>query len=384
MPSVLVNVEPVILDWVLQYAPNAKNDVILERLLKWRSGEKKPTFNQVETISKAIHIPLGYFFLKIPPSENFPVLQYRTIDSKSTGEISRDMIDTLNHMERVQDWMRDYMIEAGYDKLPYVGSVHFKQDVQTIVRHFRDVLQIPYDWHKQITSNIDAFKFFRKKLETIGILVMMSGIVGDNTHRSLNIEDFRAFTLVDEYAPLIFINANDSNGAKLFSLLHETAHIMFGFSNFYNDRYGNADGVPTIETLCNAVAAEVLIPDSLFQDEWRKHSAQDALDKLDVLSATFKCGVLVVARKAHDNRLLSKEQYKSIVNDTIMHFNHSREKSSGGDYYTTAATRIDNRFLVALDNSIKEGKTQYTDAFRLTHTNRKTFSNLMDKVRRVS
>ena len=357
MPSIFVNVEPVVLDWVLQYAPNAKKADILERLLKWRNGEIIPTFNQIEKVSKAIHIPLGYFFLKNPPSENYPVLKYRTIDSKNTEEISRDMIDTINHMESVQDWMRDYMIEAGYDKLPFISSVHGKQDVQTIVRHIREILQIPCDWHRQITANMDAFKFFREKLETIGILVMMSGIVGSNTHRSLNIEDFRAFTLVDEYAPLIFINANDSNGAKLFSLLHETAHIMLGVNNFYNDRYGNADGVPAIETLCNAVTAEVLIPNSLFLDEWRKHSAQDTLSKLDALSITFKCGVLVVTRKALDNRLLGKKQYKSIVNDTITYFNNSRGKNSGGDYYATAATRFDNRFLVALDNSIREGKT---------------------------
>ena len=48
----------------------------------------------------------------------------------------------------------------------------------------------------------------------------------------------------------------------------------------------------------------------------------------------------------------------------------------GGDYYRTAATRIDRRFFLMLNNSVEEGKTLYTDAFRLTNTNRSTFAKL--------
>ena len=381
MPSILVNVEPVIIDWVMRYTSAVKNADVIEHLIKWKNGEKKPTFNQIESVSKATRIPLGYFFLKNPPIEDFPILQYRTIDSAGTEELSRDMIDTLNHMESIQNWMRDYMIDAGYDKLHFVGSSLVENGTQGIVQRFREVLQIRPDWHSQITTKTDAFKFFREKLERIGVLVMTSGIVGSNTHRSLKIEDFRAFTLIDEYAPLIFVNANDSSGAKLFSLLHEVVHILLGVDNFYNDRYGNASGVSAIETLCNAVAAEVLVPNNSFRNEWHSLTTRDIFNKLQSLSASFKCGIIVVARKALDNHFINKDQYKAIVDDAVEHFKSSQGKSAGGDYYATTATRIDNRFLLALDNYVREGKTQYTDAYRLTNTNRKTFSNLMDKIR---
>jgi len=381
MPSIIIDVEPVIIDWIMRYAHAVKNAEIIDNLLKWKNGEKKPTFNQIETVSKATHIPLGYFFLKSPPNEDFPILQYRTINSIETEELSRDMIDTVNQMDSIQNWMRDYMLDAGYDKLHFVGSSHAEQDMQDIVRHFREVLQIPPDWHSQMTTKTDAFKFFREKLVKVGVLVMMSGIVGNNTRRRLNIEDFRAFTLVDDYAPLIFINANDSLGAKLFSLLHEAVHIFLGINSLYNDRYGNADRVSAVETLCNAVAAEVLAPNNLFRDEWNNLVTQDIMSKLQMLSAIFKCGNIVVARKALDNHFINKDQYESIVDEAIKQFYRYSGRSSGGDYYATTATRLDNRFLLALDNSVKEGKTQYTDAFRLTHTNRKTFSKLLDRVR---
>ena len=86
---------------------------------------------------------------------------------------------------------------------------------------------------------------------------MMSGIVGNNTHRPLSIDEFRAFSVIDEYAPLIFINSNDSTNGKLFSLLHEFSHICIGENSLFNDRYSTGKKVRKVETLCNAVAAEV-------------------------------------------------------------------------------------------------------------------------------
>ena len=53
---------------------------------------------------------------------------------------------------------------------------------------------------------------------------------------------------------------------------------------------------------------------------------------------------------------------------------------SGGDYYRTAASRIDQRFFRLLISSVYEGKTLYSDAFRLTNTNRSTFTNLVESV----
>ena len=72
---------------------------------KWR---KTPIFNQIEAVSKASHIPLGYFFLKNLPIEEYPLIEYRTIGSVAVTELSRDIIDALNHMERIQDWLIDF------------------------------------------------------------------------------------------------------------------------------------------------------------------------------------------------------------------------------------------------------------------------------------
>ncbi len=390
MPSVMVDIAPVVLDWVLKSTHGTSIDnVVIENLIRWKNGERKPTFNQIESISKATRIPLGYFFLQAPPIENFPILQYRTIESLSAHNPSRDLIDTIHDMENIQEWMRNHMIDSGNDKLHYVGSLKGVDDKQHIVSQILSILSIRADWYTsdrygKIRTTADAFKLFRSRLEKSGAIIMASGIVGSNTHRSLSIEEFRAFTLVDDYAPLIFINSNDSHGAKLFSLLHETAHILLGINNFYNDRYGNAEKVNDMEVLCNAVAAEILVPTESFRFEWDKRTDSEWLLKIQQLANLFHCGTIVVARKALDNHLIDKNQYQAVVDEAIRQFNDLRKKATGGDYYVTAASRIDNRFIIALDNSIREGRTLFTDAYKLTNTNRKTFAALVEEVRGIS
>lgn len=99
------------------------------------------------------------------------------------------------------------------------------QDAQSIVDRIRKDLELDTTWYEKCRNSREAFGFIRGQLETCGVIVMMNGVVGKNTHRALDINEFRAFTMVDEWAPLVFINAADSNGARLFSLLHEAAHI---------------------------------------------------------------------------------------------------------------------------------------------------------------
>jgi Zn-dependent peptidase ImmA (M78 family) len=375
-----------VLDWVIEqtsYAP-LKSDVT-NSLLNWKSGEKTPTFAQIELVSKATHIPLGYFFLPQPPVENFPILQYRTIDSIHSGNPSRDLIDTINYTESVQEWMHNYMVDNDCDKLDFVGSVG-ENDTQVIdiADKIRKAMSIQNDWYRHIEANTDVFKFFREKLENIGVLVMMNGIVANNTHRKLNIDEFRAFAMADDYAPLIFINSNDSKGAKLFSLLHECVHIWLGKNSLFNNRYATSS-VNSLEILCNATAAEVLAPNNLFVHEWQKEKRFNNHDKIKRLSHLFHCGAIVIARRALDNNYISRNDYQAVVGAVIKQFNESRKKpSSGGDYYLNTAARVGKRFVVALDCSVKEGKTQFTDAYRLTHTNRNTFAELVERCGRRS
>lgn len=327
---------------------------------------------------------MDIFFLKDPPKEDIPVLEYRTINSVNFQNPSQNLIDTISSMENIQDWMREYLINEGYDKLSFVGSLENIVDVQQIVNRIREDLNISVDWYDKSKDTWDSFKKLRQQLQKCGVLVMLNGVVGQNNHRKLDIEEFRAFTLIDEYAPLIFINSNDSYNGRLFSLVHEVVHIWLGSGDLYNDAYYNNENVSPIEKTCNEVTAEILIPNNIFTKQWLNIQEKDTILKIELLANIFKCSNIVVARKALDKKYIDYNLYLKIVKETVKHYKHNKgNKESGGDYYNTLATRFDNKFLLALDNSMHEGKTLFTDAYRLTNTNRVTFSKLIDKLKEI-
>ena len=380
-----VNVSKEILEWVMECVRlEILPTQIVNYLNSWLSGDKTPTYNQIEKVSKATGIPLGYFFLQTPPEEDVSLLNYRTVDSISLNTPSRNLMDTIHDMEQVQDWMHQYQLSVGEGKLSFVGAMSEDSTIPSVVSMVRHTLGLNEDWFRVCKDAEEAFRKIRQSISEAGVVVMMNGIVGNNTHRPLEINEFRAFAIVDEYAPLIFINSNDSINGRLFSLLHEFAHICLGMNSFFNDRHGDGNAVSKTEKLCNGVAAEILVPHQLFLNEWA-NSVQnlDAEHAIDVLAKVFRCGITVIARRALDSGFIDKKLYQKIAKLAIDRYNESRQKKKenpGGSYYRTAASRIDQRFFKLLRGSVVEGKTLYSDAFRLTHTNRSTYAELSDQL----
>lgn len=382
MAGISVEVKPEIISWILQTIQfDAVASSAIDLLNKWQTGEKTPTFNQVEDISKKTNIPFGYFFLDKPPVEECPIVDYRTVNSLTIPEPSRNLIDTLDLMTDIQKWMTEYVVENGQEELDYVGSAKNETDIIRIADNLRKTIGIEKEWYINSVSAADSFRYLKSGLDEVGIIVMMSGIVGNNTRRKLNVEEFRAFTLVNKFAPLIFINTCDSDAGKLFSLLHELTHVWIGVNSFYNDSVSNGDTDNVSEVICNAVAAEILVPNDIFISKW-KNINDSYIGKIEELSKMFKCSRYVIARKALDNKKITKKVYVEIIAKLTEQYKkwkvqQDANKNPGGDFYRTLGSKLDHRFVYALASSAREGRTQYTEVYRLTNTNRKTFEKLL-------
>lgn len=136
-----IDISDAVLQWVVrktQFA--ALPPKAAAHLTKWVSGEKKPTFNQLEEVSKATGIPLGYFFLQQPPHEDVPLMEYRTVNSVSFSQPSRNLIATIHEMEMVQDWTREYMIAEGITPPACVGAFKSHDDAAVCAAKVREIL----------------------------------------------------------------------------------------------------------------------------------------------------------------------------------------------------------------------------------------------------
>ncbi len=379
--QVKVNISNEIIDWLMANVQiDSLPNNVSSNLKLWRAGKKTPTFNQIENASKATGVPFGYFFLQTPPTENLSLVDYRTVDSAALENPSRNLVEIIHNMELVQEWAREHLISESNSAISFVGALKRQENVQMFADSVRKILRISDGWFSKSQTTEEYFRLMRSVISNSGVIVMMSGIVGNNTRRPLDINEFRAFTLIDEFAPLIFINSNDSVNGRLFSLLHEFAHICIGENSLFNDRYGTEKKIKKTEVICNAVAAEIIAPQALFIKKWEtEYHGAEAECRIQALAKFFRCGITVIARKALDNKFIDNLLYEKIAKDAAEQYNARRKKHKGGDYYRTAVSRIDKRFFEMLLESVKEGKTLYSDAFRLTNTNRRTFAEIAKK-----
>lgn len=373
-----VHVDNTIFQWILRQVDISQLSQKWATLFdKWISGKCLPTYKQLEGFSKASLIPFGYFFLQEAPSEDIGLLKFRTISSKTNNYISRSLIDKIYEMYDVQQWMIEYRKNNGFNNIKYLNKISKSWTYDKIAQQIRIDLGLSLNWFVNSKDMVDSFKIIRSKLEDIGIVTMVNGVVRNNTQKPLNINEFRAFAIYDKLVPLIFINNNDSKGGKLFSLFHEIVHIWLGLDDLFN--MNEVDifnyGINKEEVLCNKVASELLAPNSLFIHEWNNAINIDYKKKIKKVSRYFRCGPSTIAVKALENGFITQSEYYDFIEELIKLFN-SRRKSKGGDYYNTMASRIDKCFITALSESLHVGSISYKDVYHLTDIRSESFNNL--------
>lgn len=371
--KVEVKISSNILNWVFEEFKDSDIDVkYIELLEKWKNNDKVPSFNQIQEISRVTRIPFGYFFLDTPPKEDKSIIEFRTVKSISNDYMSRNLIDTVHYLNLVQNWMIDYIDDQKIEVLNYVGSGK-AYDFYDLLNSVRNILELDIDWFKNCHNSKESFKYIRGKISSAGVIVMLNGVVETNNTRKLSVDEFRALCLIDKKAPIIFINSNDTDNAKLFSLVHEFTHVLLGVNSLLNTNFHNNDNVDPNETLCNKIASEIIVPRSLFIERWSNETCLDDYEKINKCAKYFKCSQVVIARKALEEGYIKKNVYVVVANKAADYV----KKNGRGDFYKSLKNKLDKRFLECLSESVSAGKTPYTYAYRLTNTSKSTYNTLI-------
>lgn len=369
-----VEVKPTIFQWAIERAGDRATNLYerFPKLSQWQRGEAQPTLKQLEDFAKAAYAPIGYFFLPEPPDETLPIPDMRTIGGRGVQRPSPDLLDVIYLCQRRQSWYQEYADSIGEDTRDYVGSVRITNSAERVAAEIAQRLDFSVAQRRDCGTWEAALRLFVQQAEHIGMLVMISGIVGSNTHRTLDPDEFRGFALADTLAPLVFINGTDTKAAQMFTLAHELAHIWLGQSAL-SDVSPAASSTHNVETWCNRVAAELLVP---LKELRREVAAVTPLTSLSPLAKLFKVSTLVILRRLLDAGAVTRPQFDKAYAAELAKF-AAPKSSSGGDFYLTQPVRLSRRFARAVISSTLEGNTLFRDAFQmLCISKEKTFRQL--------
>lgn len=342
---------------------------------KWLEGSDKPTLKQLEELSNLLHIPFGQFFLKNLPKEEIPIPFFRTIQHQEV-QISPDLKEVIHDTIRKQEWIKEYYYRMEKEELSFVGSINENENPKIAAEKIRSTLGMEETWSSRWKNWEESLNALIDKIEELGIFVTITGVVKNNTHRILNVDECRGFVLVDKLAPFIFINGQDAKAAQMFTLAHELAHIWIGKSAGFDLREILPSKEP-IEKLCDQVASEFLVPKEQFLRQWKDRKTKN---KIHELAKFFKVSEIVIARKALDTHQINRNDFISFYNNYVQRV---RKKSSGGNFYSMQIRKVGKKFAQTINNAVKDGSLLYRDAFQLTGLYGKTYDEFMKRIENI-
>ena len=360
-----VAIQPELLEWACD---RAGHDVEVfaarfPRLGAWISRQEKPTLKQLEDFAKATHTPLGYLFLPTPPEEHLPIQDFRTVSGPRGPRPSPNLLDTLYTMQQRQAWLRETFLEDGMDPLPFVGSATLADNAESIGAEMRRLLGLEDGWARSVSTWQAAVSDLRRRIEQLRIMAVVNGVVGNNTRRALDVQEFRGFAMSDPYAPLIFVNGADAKSAQMFTLAHELAHVWLGAGGLSGFQ-GLFPRGTDVEDWCDKAAAELLVPARALKERWPEARRTDA--PFEALAREFKVSPIVAARRALDLRLIGRETFMDFYNAYTSREHHQRPRAGGGDFYNNQNTRVGELLAGHVIRAALEGRIGFKEAYDLT------------------
>lgn len=252
MTSFTANVNPQLLVWARKTASYdivvaaKKIGVKAEKLKSWEEGKTSPTVSQLRNISNTYKRALAIFYLPEIPKTFKPLTDYRRM------RLSEIESPTLQFEIRNAEWRRESALSLYEDLKEEPQKFNLKisttEDFSSITKKLREVLNIKIEEQIKWEAPRVALNNWKNAVENLGILVFQAS--------GINPKEMRAFSISKNQLPVIVLNSGDSYNGRIFSLIHELAHLCLG-----NGGICDLHESQKIEAFCNLVAGSVLVPE---------------------------------------------------------------------------------------------------------------------------
>lgn len=309
-------VRPELLVWAREsigYSPEeaaAKLRQPLARLMAWESGGARPTIAQLRTAAKVYKRPLAVFYLSAPPQAFQAMRDFRRLPSdEEEGAYSPQLHLAIRTARSRREVALDLLREIGDEpSLPTVPG-NRAENVEDLAKAARELLGVTLGEQQKWRDKYKALRGWITALEDVGVLVFQTS--------GVDLAEMRGFSITDSPLAVIVANAKDSPRGRVFTLMHEFAHILLkegGICDLRESEGSYLSPERRTEVFCNQVAAEVLVPtDSLLSDiegiERRQGGAWSD-DDVAMLSTLYSVSGEVILRRLLTLGLTTRKFYR--------------------------------------------------------------------------
>jgi Zn-dependent peptidase ImmA (M78 family) len=330
VPGSTIDVHADVLSWARERSgydletASSKLKLDAEDLIALETGQTSPSPAKIREMAHLYRISPAVFFLDEIPTTGFaPPKDFRSLPGNEQGSFSpalRREIDRVRaQVAFMNDLANDRVVSSTYQ--PPVASPN--QPAESFGPQIRDWLAI--DSIQELEGIRDSrlvLNAWIAAIEDRGVLVsQVSGIP---------VGEMRGFCLADARFPMIVLNGADGYSARLFTLVHELAHILSGEECVCSGPLTNGK----VETYCNAVAAAAIIPRDRLLQQPLVQAANGAtawsLQQLAMLAAPFGASREAMLRRLLTLGLTTDRHYQAVRQQLTSSYADSNKKQTGG------------------------------------------------------
>ena len=323
-------------------AVSSKAKVPLDKLKKWEAGESRPSIAQLRKLAEVYKRPLAVFYLAEPPADFQALRDFRRLPEGLLGSESYE----LRLEVRKAQYRRDaalYIYASLGEKPPEFTAITDVENVpEPLAQQGRARLGIELASQFAWNSEYDAFNGWRRAVDKLGVMIFQAS--------NVDVEEMRGFSLALTPLPVIVLNIKDSVRARIFTLLHEFAHLMLREGGIcdLDEAPGSRFQDQQSEIHANMVAGAVLVPrDAPVREAQRRFPggrAEWSDEDIDFLSKRFRVSREVIVRRLLIARLATDTFYRQKRAEYAHQFKATTKPSGFAPPHVIALSRAGDSF----------------------------------------
>ncbi len=296
-----------------------KAGITQERLAAWESDREAPTINQLRTLARIYKRPLAVFYLPEPPRRFDAMRDFRRLPERGTREHSPELNLAIRQARVRREVVVELTRELG-SRLPQIqfNAAAVRSDADGFAEASRRLLGVELTEQFSWRDKYKALNKWIAAVERTGALVFQTSDV--------DLREMRGFSLYEPVLPVIVANAQDSPRGRIFTILHEFAHVLLhsgGLCDLHERSQPNNDNERT-EVFCNRVAGAILVPREALRAEMRSAGPQPLKTSLDAtvggLADKFSVSQEVVLRRLLSMGIVSQTLYQTKREDYLKRY----------------------------------------------------------------